>query len=76
MTVGDRVPDLALVVTVEEVFMHCTKCMVRSRMWRPDTWNPAGLASLAEAEIVHAHLDLPVADLQAMVENDIRSRLY
>jgi len=76
MTVGDRVPDLALVVTVEEIFMHCTKCMVRSRIWQPDTWNPAGLASLAEAGVVHAHLDLPVADLQASVEDDIHTRLY
>lgn len=76
MAVGDRVPDLALVVTVEEIFMHCTKCMVRSRIWQPDTWNPAGLASLAEAGIVHARIDLPVAALQAAVEDDIRTRLY
>jgi PPOX class probable FMN-dependent enzyme len=76
MAVGDRVPDLALVVTVEEIFMHCTKCMVRSRIWQPDTWNPGGLASLAEAGIVHARIDLPVADLQAAVEDDIRTRLY
>jgi hypothetical protein len=76
MAVGDRVPDLALVVTVEEAFMHCTKCMVRSRIWQPDTWNPSGLASLAEAGIVHAHLDLPVDDLEALVESDIHTRLY
>lgn len=76
MAVGDRVPDLALVVTVEEIFMHCTKCMVRSRIWQPDTWNPGGLASLAEAGIVHARIDLPVAALQAAVEDDIRTRLY
>ena len=76
MAVGDRVPDLALVVTVEEIFMHCTKCMVRSRIWQPDTWNPVGLASLAEAGIVHARIDLPVADLQGSVEDDIRTRLY
>jgi len=49
MAVGDRVPELALVVTVEEAFLHCTKCMVRSRMWQPDTWNADGLASIAEA---------------------------
>jgi uncharacterized protein len=26
MKVVDRVPELALVVTVEEAFLHCTKC--------------------------------------------------
>jgi uncharacterized protein len=77
MTVADRVPDLALVVTVEEAFMHCTKCMVRSRMWQPDTWNAGGLASIAEAVVVHGRLvDFSVAELQAMSENDIRTRLY
>ena len=77
MTVANRVPDLALVVTVEEAFMHCTKCMVRSRMWQPDTWNAGGLALIAEAIVVHGRLaDFSVAELQAMSENDIRTRLY
>jgi predicted pyridoxine 5'-phosphate oxidase superfamily flavin-nucleotide-binding protein len=40
MAVAGRLPELALVVTVEEAFIHCTKCMVRSRLWQPDTWNP------------------------------------
>jgi PPOX class probable FMN-dependent enzyme len=60
MAVADRVPDLALVVKVEEAFVHCTKCMVRSRMWQPDTWNPGGLASSAEAVIAHGRVDMPV----------------
>jgi PPOX class probable FMN-dependent enzyme len=76
MTVADRMPDLALVVTVEEAFVHCTKCVVRSRLWQPNTWNPDGLASSPEAVIAHARLDMPVAELQALSENDIRTRLY
>jgi PPOX class probable FMN-dependent enzyme len=76
MAVAGRVPDLALVVTVEEAFVHCTKCVVRSRLWQPDTWNPDGLASGPEAVISHARLDMPVAELQALSENDIRTRLY
>jgi uncharacterized protein len=76
MAVADRVPDLALVVKVEEAFVHCTKCMVRSRMWQPDTWNPGGLASIPEAVIAHGRLDMSVAELQALNENDIRTRLY
>lgn len=76
MSVADRVPELALVVTVEEAFMHCTKCMVRSRIWQPDSWNAGGLASLAEAVIAHARLDMPLAEGEALAENDIRTRLY
>jgi len=56
MAMGDRLPELALVVTVEEAFVHCSKCMIRSRMWQPDTWNPGRLATAPEAVIVHSRL--------------------
>jgi PPOX class probable FMN-dependent enzyme len=76
MVVAGRVPELALVVTVEEAFMHCTKCMVRSRIWQPDTWNADGLASIGEAMVMHGRLDMTVAEMHVMAENDARTRLY
>ena len=76
MKVADRVPELALVITVEEAFLHCTKCMVRSRMWKPETWNSEGLASIGEAMVVHGHLDLSIAEMRAITENDEQTRLY
>ena len=76
MAVNGRVPELALVVTVEEAFLHCTKCMVRSRMWQPDSWNPDGLATLAEAMVAHGRLDITVAELQEIGENNLRTALY
>lgn len=76
MKVADRVPELALVVTVEEAFLHCTKCMVRSQIWKPETWNSEGLASIAEAMVVHGHLDLSIAEMRAIAENDEKTRLY
>ncbi len=36
---GSR-PVLALVVDVEEVFFHCAKAFMRSRLWEPDSWEP------------------------------------
>ena len=76
MKVADRLPELALVVTVEEAFLHCTKCMVRSQMWKPGTWNPEGLASIGEAMVVHGRLDISVAEMRAIAENDEQTRLY
>jgi PPOX class probable FMN-dependent enzyme len=76
LAVADRVPELALLVTVEEAFLHCTKCMVRSRIWQPDTWNADGLVSIGEAMVVHGRLDMSVAEMRAMAENDARTRLY
>jgi PPOX class probable FMN-dependent enzyme len=36
MRVNDRAPNLAIVVKVSEVFMHCAKAFRRSRLWNPD----------------------------------------
>jgi PPOX class probable FMN-dependent enzyme len=35
MSVNDRVPKLAIVVKVSEVFMHCAKAFRRSHLWDP-----------------------------------------
>jgi PPOX class probable FMN-dependent enzyme len=76
MAVDGRLPELALVVTMEEAFIHCTKCMVRSRMWQPDSWNDAKLPTNVEAVIAHGRLDISVAELQSLYEHDVRTRLY
>ena len=76
MKVADRLPELVLLVTVEEAFLHCTKCMVRSQMWKPETWNSEGLASIGEAMVVHGNLDLSIAEMRAIAENDEQTRLY
>lgn len=36
MRVGDRVPKVAIVVKVTEIFMHCAKAFRRSHLWNPD----------------------------------------
>jgi PPOX class probable FMN-dependent enzyme len=36
MSVNERVPNLAIVVTVSEVFLHCAKAFRRSRLWDPE----------------------------------------
>jgi PPOX class probable FMN-dependent enzyme len=35
MAVQDRMPMVAIVVTVEEVFIHCAKAFRRSKLWDP-----------------------------------------
>jgi PPOX class probable FMN-dependent enzyme len=35
MAVNDRMPKLAIVVTVVEAFMHCAKAFRRSQLWNP-----------------------------------------
>lgn len=42
MVVGGHRPALAVVVEVEEVFHHCQKAFLRSRLWEPESWDPEG----------------------------------
>jgi uncharacterized protein len=77
MSCSGKVPDLALVVSVREAFMHCAKCMIRSHLWEPALWPSLdGVPSLAEAIVAHAKMDTSVAELQARIDDDARSRLY
>ena len=41
MVVKGHRPALALVVEIEQIFFHCAKALMRSRLWKPETWEPA-----------------------------------
>jgi PPOX class probable FMN-dependent enzyme len=45
MVVKGHRPVLALVVEVEEVFHHCAKAFMRSRLWHPETWDPMAVGT-------------------------------
>lgn len=77
LAIQDKLPDFALVVTVEEAFLHCAKCVMRSKLWQPDHWpDQTGLASLARALVDHAKLKESVGDVQDMIDKSYRDRLY
>jgi len=77
LAVNGKAPNLVLVVSVEEAFMHCPKCMVRGKMWKPEAWpDRSDVPSLAEGFVAHAALARSVADMQAIIDNDGATRLY
>lgn len=77
LAIRDKVPEFAVVVNVDEVFFHCAKCMLRSKLWDPSVWpDTQGLPSLAETSVAHAKLQRPVSEVQAMIEKGLRERLY
>lgn len=45
LVVNGHQPSLALVVTIDEVFFHCSKAFLRSALWEPKTWDPTQLPS-------------------------------
>lgn len=77
MQVAGKKPLLATVVTVNRVFFHCAKCMLRSHLWEPEQWPQlAGLASLAQVVKDHARLSESVQQVQAGLDESYRDRLY
>ncbi len=77
MAINNKVPDFAIVVSVEEAFFHCSKCMIRSKLWQSDHWPDLdGLPRLAETMVDAGKLDLTPVQMHEIVLNDERKRLY
>lgn len=77
MAVRGKVPALALVVAVEQAFIHCGKCMIRSQLWEPAAWpDPEGLPSQAQCLVAHARLSETVEEVQSSIEQTRRTALY
>jgi PPOX class probable FMN-dependent enzyme len=51
-------PRTAIVIEAEEVYAHCPKAFVRSKLWDPDSW-PAGADLPSPAEVSVAHRRQP-----------------
>jgi PPOX class probable FMN-dependent enzyme len=77
MAVGGKLPQLALVVSVEQAFVHCAKCMIRSHLWDTESWpDPAGLPSHAHCLVDQAKLAETVEEIQASIDQSYKTRLY
>ena len=48
MVVDGKLPILALEIDVDEVFFHCAKAFLRSDAWKPETWDPTAVPSVAK----------------------------
>ena len=64
-------------MTVEEAFMHCAKCMTRSNLWKAEAWpDLTNVPSLAEAMIAHAKLSLTRGEMEAIIDDSFKNRMY
>ena len=36
-----------MLIEIDQIFFHCAKAFMRSRLWQPETWEPAALPSTA-----------------------------
>jgi PPOX class probable FMN-dependent enzyme len=77
MSVRGKAPEFVMAIAVEEAFFHCSKCMIRSGLWKPEAWPSLdGLPSLAETMKDGAALPMPVEALEEIIKQDEEERLY
>ncbi len=77
LAVKNKLPKFALIVQVEEAFMHCSKCMIRSKFWTDiDPGIRQKVPSLAEIIIDHAKLDAPVEQVEIYLKDSEKNHLY
>ncbi|TDD80746.1 pyridoxamine 5'-phosphate oxidase family protein [Actinomadura darangshiensis] len=57
LMVRGKKPRLAILVDVEELYMHCGKAFLRSSLWNPETW-PDRKSLPTLGQIAKDHLDL------------------
>ena len=76
MRVKGARPILALVVEVEEVFTHCAKAFLRSRLWHPETWDPADVPPRAVIAHTFERADQSLAEVEEHYGPAYAERLY
>ncbi|MEL6258562.1 MAG: MSMEG_1061 family FMN-dependent PPOX-type flavoprotein, partial [Pseudomonadota bacterium] len=77
MAVKGKPAQLATVVSVEEAYFHCSKCMIRSGLWEPERWPSLdGAPSMAEALIAAMGLPLTSDQMHELLEKDAVERLF
>jgi PPOX class probable FMN-dependent enzyme len=78
MAVEGKPPKLAIVVSVEEAYLHCAKAFKRSRLWDPSVQlDRSALPSLGR--MLRDQIrpkDLTAADIDEFAEEDYRTRMY
>ena len=77
MALRGKPPQLALAVEVTEAFFHCSKCMVRSKLWAPESWpSLEGLPSLSQTMVDDGKSRIPNKLMDVLIKRDEKKRLY
>ena len=70
MAVNGKAPAFAIVVHVERAFIHCPKCVARSKLWQPDAWaKHDDLPGIGAAMIAHGKLTESEPELDKIAED-------
>lgn len=75
--IDGRRPKVAVVVAVEQCYIHCAKAFRRSALWEPETWLPAEETPSAGAVIASAFaLDIDPTLIDAELESGYEETMW
>ena len=72
---GNR-PQLALLVEIEEIFHHCSKAFLRSKVWKTETWDPEAVPSRAKIAKALDRKDADLAELEKYYGPSYEESIY
>lgn len=78
MAVNGKPALLYTRVEVDECFIHCGKALVRSQLWKPESWDAAtrSIGGLQLASVVGARSEAEIAASAQRLETHYRDHLY
>ncbi|RZT11980.1 hypothetical protein EV649_7636 [Kribbella sp. VKM Ac-2569] len=76
MTVKGNRPQLALLVEIEEIFHHCSKAFLRSKLWKPETWEPDAVPTRARISQTLERTDEELATLEEYYGQAYEEKIY
>jgi len=72
-----KTPLFAIIVTVKEAFMHCGKCIVRSKLWRNlDENQERTIPTMGKVLVDHSKANINPDELDEKIKNDEETKLY
>lgn len=77
MSMQGKAPTLALVISVEKAFFHCAKCVIRSGLWKPESWGSVdGIPVLGQILIGHSNLVDSVEEVQKSIDEAHETKVH
>jgi uncharacterized protein len=77
MEMQGKTPNLAIIVEIDEVFVHCARAFLRSALWQPERWpDPDTVPTLAAIRAEQKNQPPPDESAGNKRNEDYRTRLY
>jgi len=77
LAVGGKPALLCTRIAIEECFFHCGKAMIRSGVWKPETWGDSKESLLVRQIVTNMEADEATAELiESELEKNYRETLY